>query len=108
MSQITGRIAIAPAGRSVGRRMVMFATVAVAVALALLAGVAWSRLVSTLRHAEPVTAPQRPPVNAVVWGNRVFTNRRSLARWLAARDERYSVWGRRHPSAAHLLKTPAR
>lgn len=37
---------------------------------------------------------------AIVWADRVFTNRAELARWLRARGVRYAVWARRHPRVA--------
>jgi hypothetical protein len=57
----------------------------------------------TLRHVQPVRST-RPPVSAVVWGDRVFSNPAGLAHWLRFRGVGYSVWAHRHPPADHVLK----
>jgi len=60
----------------------------------------------TLKHVKPVKA-KKPPVSAVVWGDRVFFGPNSLAHWLKVRGIGYSVWAERHPPANHLLQKKA-
>lgn len=99
----TGRSASSTSGADRRRRLVVLLTILVTLGLILLAAVAWSRLVSTLRDATPVASPSRPHVNGVVWGSRVFTQKKPLERWLAARGTTYAQWERRHKSATRLL-----
>jgi hypothetical protein len=60
----------------------------------------------TLKHVKPVKA-KKPPVSAVVWGDRVFLGPGSLSHWLKVRGVGYSVWADRHPPANHLLQKKA-
>ena len=72
---------------------------AFAVVMAVLIGA----IAHTLKHVQPVHSKQ-PPVNAVVWGELVFSNPSALAHWLRVRGVGYSVWAHRHPPADHVLK----
>ena len=60
-------------------------------------------IVRTLRHVQPVRS-KKPPVSAVVWGDRVFFGPGSLSHWLKVRGIGYSVWAERHPPADNLLQ----
>jgi hypothetical protein len=44
------------------------------------------------------------PVTGVIWANRVFSDRRSLAVWLHYRGAAYTVWARRHRPASRVLE----
>jgi hypothetical protein len=61
-----------------------------------------SSIVHTMKHVKPVK-PKKPPVSAVVWGDRVFVGPGGLSHWLKVRGIGYSVWAGRHPPANHLL-----
>jgi len=72
-------------------------------AFALVLALLIAAIAHTLQHVQPVRS-KAPPVNAVVWGDRVFSTPTPLARWLKARGLSYSAWAHRHPPANHLLK----
>jgi hypothetical protein len=72
-------------------------------AFALVMALLISTIAHTLQHVQPVRS-KTPPVNAVVWGDRVFVGPGGLAHWLKVRGVGYSVWAHRHPPANHLLK----
>ena len=76
---------------------------AFAVVMAVLIGA----IAHTLKHVQPVHS-KAPPVNAVVWGELVFSNPSALAHWLKVRGVGYSVWAQRHPPADHVLKRQKR
>ena|SRR6266704_6834229 len=76
--------------------------VVLAVFAVLMALLIWT-ITHTLRHVQPVRST-KPPVSAVVWGDRVFVGPGSLAHWLKVRGVGYSVWSGRHPPANHLLQ----
>jgi hypothetical protein len=82
-------------GRSLG---FMLGLVLLGVVLAVLV----IAIVRTLRHPKPVHST-KPPVSAVVWGDRVFFNTAPLAHWLKTRGVHYKVWAKRHPPANKLL-----
>jgi hypothetical protein len=65
-------------------------------------GWTWSRVADTLQHAHPPAQNGAHPT-AIVWGDRVFSDRAALARWLAERDHSYREWKRLHPAAAAIL-----
>jgi hypothetical protein len=75
----------------------------VLVILAVALGALIAGIVHTLRHVKPVR-PSRPPVSAVVWGDRVFFGPGTLSHWLKVHGIGYSVWAGRHPPANHLLQ----
>ena len=72
-------------------------------AFALVLALLIAAIAHTLQHVQPVRS-NAPPVNAVVWGDRVFVGPGGLAHWLKVRGVGYSVWAHRHPPANHLLK----
>jgi hypothetical protein len=55
------------------------------------------------RLVPPVAESSFEP-NSVVWGERVFTERRDLARWLRNRGRTYRVWAVRHPAGVKKLR----
>ena len=64
----------------------------------------WMRVTHTIRTAEPVPVPKRPPIRAVVWSERVFASDEKLASWLSARGKSYRFWAHAHPRAAKVLE----
>ena len=63
--------------------------------------VPWTFLVQKLLSPHPVVSAVRP--TSLVWGNRVFSNPRSLASWLSAHGERYKDWAPHHRHAIAIL-----
>jgi hypothetical protein len=74
-------------------------------ALLVVAGFLWLDLVQKMRHPSPVPIPKgRPFPNAIMWGDRSFSSRKELARWLHSRGASYSHWRERFPSEAAVLE----
>jgi hypothetical protein len=65
--------------------------------------VTWLEVAKTIRHPDPLSIPDRPPIAGIVWSNRVFLDERALERWLEARGRSYVVWAHKHPSAVAIL-----
>lgn len=61
----------------------------------------WFWAVKELR-APPVKVTAQPA--AIVWGNRVFSSRKSLDVWLHARGSSYEAWARRHSGAIDVIE----
>lgn len=78
---------------------------ALAFALAIVAVVAfvWIRVALTLTKTVEPTRPIGTP-SALGWGERVFTSKAELRRYLAARHIPYAAWAREHPSAIAVLE----
>jgi hypothetical protein len=72
-------------------------------AIALVMALLIAAIAHTLKHVQPVRA-KKPPVSAVVWGDRVFVGPGVLGHWLKVRGVGYSVWAARHPPADHVLQ----
>jgi hypothetical protein len=85
--------------RSASSLPLVLGVVVIAVVMAVLV----KSIAHTLKHVKPVKA-KKPPVSAVVWGDRVFVGPGGLAHWLKVRGVGYSVWADRHPPANHLLQ----
>jgi hypothetical protein len=82
-------------------------TLLAAVAALTALGWTWARVAHTLQHAHPPAhAGARP--NAIVWGDRVFSERAAFARWLAERDHSYREWERLHPAGRAILRSANR
>jgi hypothetical protein len=75
---------------------------AAVVAVAVVA-VVWVQVALVLDKPLRQSASTLQPT-AVVWGNRVFSDVRSLRRWLMSRGESYSAWSRTHPQARAILE----
>ncbi len=69
------------------------------------AGYVWVHAIGALKSSEPVPVTAR--AEAVVWGDRVFPNRRRFSIWLNARGISYAGWAAKHPSGVRILE-PAR
>jgi hypothetical protein len=65
-------------------------------------GLSWGKVAATISGAKPVAAPERP--NAIVWADRVFPDRATLARWLRGRGADYHTWLVKHPEAGGVLE----
>jgi hypothetical protein len=86
------------------RRLILLAALA---AVAAAAFSAWVFVAHVLRSGEPVGSTSLRPT-AVVWGNRVFTDRSSIEAWLRVRGVAYPVWAKRNPSLAATIDPAAR
>lgn len=84
--------------RSVGKWVLGLAALGVATAL-------WALVAQRLTHPVPVTLPPgRVQPRAIVWDNRVFSSRASLASWLASRGATYQRWARLHRGDAAIVE----
>jgi hypothetical protein len=69
------------------------------------AGILWVLVGRTLMHPETVHEPPgavRP--NAIVWADRVFASRASLAAWLGSHGETYPHWAKLHKVDAAIIE----
>ena len=55
------------------------------------------------RAVPPVASPPYK-AKTIVWSDRVFTERRDLARWLRYRGKSYRVWAKRHPGGVRIFR----
>jgi hypothetical protein len=55
-----------------------------------------------IADAKPARGAFIPPT-AVVWGNRVFSDRPALTRWLHYRGVAYTHWAQLHAAASRVL-----
>ena len=70
--------------------------------------IVWALAIHTLTTPKPVAVRLHP--DAVVWGDRVFANRTTFARWLSSRGLSYEHWARKHPAGQAIItgrKRPA-
>jgi hypothetical protein len=83
--------------------LVLFVQILGIGAIAVVAAVVWANAIRTLTN--PVKLP--PPVGtpqSLVWNDRVFTSRASLAAYLRHRGFSYEAWARKHPEAASVVE----
>lgn len=86
-------------------RTIMLALLLAAVVVAV---VTWFDVARTLRNPDRVPPAKVPRVSGLVWSHRVFVDRLSFKRWLAAHNESFTVWARQHPNALDVLPVRAR
>jgi hypothetical protein len=72
-------------------------------AVAVIAGFVWVNAIRTLTNPVKVPPPLGTP-QSLVWNDRVFTSRASLAAYLRHRGFSYEAWARKHPEAASVVE----
>jgi hypothetical protein len=77
------------------------AVLAIAVALGA-AAFLWTKVTLMIGGAKPPATTNHPA--AIIWGDRVFTDRPPLARWLRSRGASYAVWRRTHPIGSAIVE----
>lgn len=77
-------------------------TVALALCGLVAVSLTWTRVVQMLTDVRPVGSSARS--EAIVWDDRVFSSRASLAAWLKSRGIDYAKWRIGHPDAAAVLE----
>ncbi len=86
-------------GAAIARRLTFFAAVA---AFAVAVAVVWVFAAHSLRRGDAGLRSTLQPTS-IAWGDRVFSDRASIARWLRARGISYAGWARRNPSLASTI-----
>jgi hypothetical protein len=81
---------------------------ALLMATAVVAVVTWFEVAKILRNPDRVPPAKVPHLSGLVWSHRVFVDRLTFKRWLAAHDESFAVWVRQHPNALDVLPVRAR
>ena len=68
------------------------------------AGSLWVLVGRTLMQPVTIHQPQGIRPNAIVWADRVFSSRASLAAWLASHGETYRHWAKIHRVDAAIIE----
>jgi hypothetical protein len=76
-----------------------------AVATVALVLLPWLYAVRELRHPEVVDSVARP--TAIVWADRVFSNKSAFSAWLRSTGVSYAEWARRHPDGLRTIDPKA-